>query len=65
VQFCYNNSGGAANTSLVYLAVNGGAEFLFTINFRKPAELKEIKRGLKDLLQYTTTNPEKLNPKLL
>ncbi|CAI6101031.1 unnamed protein product [Clonostachys chloroleuca] len=64
-QFCHNDSGGAANTSLVCLVFDGGAEFLFTTNFRKPAELEEIKRGLEDLLRYATTNPEKLNPKPL
>ncbi|VUC37219.1 unnamed protein product [Clonostachys rosea] len=57
-QFIHNVRGGEANASLACLAAEGGANFLFTTNFRKPAELEEIKRALEDLLRYAATNPD-------
>ncbi|CAG9988011.1 unnamed protein product [Clonostachys byssicola] len=64
-QFCHNDMGGAPNTSLACLAADGGAEFLFTSNFRKEAQLEEIKRGLEELLRFAATNPDNLNAKPL
>lgn len=56
---------GRTVTALVCLKGINGPEYIFTSNFRKPAELEEIKLFLSNLLTFVETNPDKLKPKPL